>query len=161
MRNLSDVKERINQFPTLKVTKWEEVEAAKPPHGELYKRFMAKKWRLPHSQRKLHLAFHGTKARFIRNICQNGYDSPPTFPWKFTKKQRRGRKAKKDKKVTFFSTNPDSAKKYCCDEHKMIVNELLFHGKDGVDSFLTKDQSVIGLSNPYCCALPRFIITYE
>lgn len=158
VRNLTDIKEWIKQFPTLKVTKWEEIEAAKSPNGKLYIRFMTKIRRLPRNQRKLRLAFRGTEARFIHNICQNGYNSP-LMPSKSIKK--RGRKARA-KKFMYFATNPDAAKEHCCDEHKIIVNELLLHGQDGqVNYLLTKDQNVIGLNNPYYYALPRFIITYE
>ena len=156
---MSEVKEWINkEFPTLKVIKWEEIEEAKSPAGKLYKRFMAKRRRLPHNQREPRLAFHGTKARSIHYVRQNGYNKNPS---KSTKEQH-GSKARA-KEVTYFATNPDTAKEYCCAKHKIIVNELLLHGQEGVDHFFTgtKDQSVIGLSNSYCCALPRFIITYE
>lgn len=151
MSDLTTVKKWISrEFGCVNTMDWEEIEAAKPPRGELFRRFKAKMLSLPRAaQRNRCLAFRGIHAQYLSNICKNGYNN------KMKGRKRSGKRS--IEKYMYFATNPDTAKKYCCSQKKIIVNELLL----GRDRYYHKINGKIGLRDPYHFALPRFIFTLQ
>ena len=146
MSDLTTVKKRISrEFGCLQMKDWEEIEAAKPPHGKLYRRFKAAVLSLPpKAQQNRCLAFRGIRAKYLNNIRKNGYNN-------------RMKASEKEEKFMYFATNPDAAKEYCCSKQTIIVNELLL----GRDRYYREFGDKIGLMNPYHYALPQFIFTLQ
>lgn len=112
--------------------------------GVLYQKFMAAKNALPQYHQNTCLAFHGTAAANIPNICKDGYDSS----------KRSGQAYGPGE---YFATTPNIPLSYCYGGKLMLLNELLL-GQEGVDH--TKSGDIIVMKNPEN-DLPRFVITFQ
>ena len=147
LSSLEDVREFLKKFPNLKVTSYKENDSAKPPSGELFKRFEQAFNSLPQGHRKMCLAFHGTPEGNIDSICNNGYNP----------KLRGTSGGQAYGAGEYFATDPNTSLSYCKYGKKMLLNEL-FLGQSGVHH--TQHGAIIVMKDP-SHELPRFVITFQ
>ena len=147
LSSLEDAREFLKKFPNLKVTSYKENDSAKPPTGELFKRFERAFNNLPRSHRRTCLAFHGTAEGNIDSICNNGYDP----------KLRGTSTGQAHGAGEYFATDPNTSLGYCKSGKKMLLNELLL-GQSGVHH--TQHGAIIVMKDPNH-ELPRFVITFQ
>ena len=140
----AEVEKWLKQFTNLKVVKITENDHAKPPDGQLFKKFKSKALSLPKDQRRTCLAFHGTSSTNINSICTNGYDPS----------RRRGQSYGAGE---YFATTPDTPFTYCRGGKQMLLNELLL-GQAGTHH--TQYGNIIVMKDP-AHDLPRYIIDFQ
>ena len=141
-----DVQQFLKKFPKLTVVSLRENDHAKPPTGELFRRFKEAYDKVPQDQRRTCLAFHGTAEDKVDSICTNGYDS-----------KRRGTSYGQAYGTgEYFATDPSTSMGYCRGK-KMLLNELLL-GQNGVHH--TQHGNIIVMKYPDH-DLPRYVITFQ
>lgn len=95
----AEVDKWLKTFPNLKVTDIKENKEAKPG-GALFTKFKDKYKKLPAAKRNTIMAFHGTQAANIDNICKNGYNTSL-------------RTGQAHGPGEYFATTPDISLSYC------------------------------------------------